>query len=115
MLQFCNRHTQTLWVTIMFYHPNCPDGGDWEKKGWWGIAPGECNVVFGGDLDDLNQYYCFYAEANDGVVWAGPYVRSVTNRAFDWCENVSSTDARDVGYRLLDIGDNDDYTVNLFL
>src|ERR1700730_7787710 len=62
MLQFCNQYPQEVWVAIMWYHPNCPDGGDWEKAGWWHLYPGECKIVFGDDLEDLNRYFTFYAE-----------------------------------------------------
>jgi uncharacterized membrane protein len=113
MLTFCNQYSSTVWLTIMWYHPNCPDGGDWEKAGWWGISPSGCANVFDADLDEINRYYCFYAEADDGTVWAGPYARNVPQEAFDWCEWTDSNTARGVGYRLLDIGDNDDFTVNL--
>ncbi len=113
MLRFCNQYPREVWVSIMWYHPNCSDGGNWEKKGWWHLFPGECKVVFGEDLDEINRYYTFFAHASDGAVWAGPYVRAVPHTAYDWCEWTANTDSRDVGFRLLDIGDNDDYTVNL--
>lgn len=113
MLKFCNSYPSTVWVTIMWYHPDCPDGGNWEKAGWWKIVPGACKVVFGDDLDDVNRYWCFYAEAADGAVWSGPYVRSVPHQAFDWCEWTSQTGARQLGYRQFDINGYDDYTATL--
>jgi uncharacterized membrane protein len=113
MLRFCNSYHTTVNVAIIYYHPNCPDGGDWVKKGWWVLNPGECKVPYGGDLNDLNRYYLYVAEAIDGRFWAGEYVRQVPNRAFEWCENTASTDSRQAGFRLLDIGDNDNFTVNL--
>lgn len=119
MLAFRNRYPKGLWVAIMYYSPGCSDGGDWEKKGWWRLTPGQRKVVYGGDLADLNRYYCFYAEADDGAVWAGPYVRFLPYQAFDWCEwtACSHSDGSPcgvtVGLRLLDIDSNDDFTVNL--
>jgi uncharacterized membrane protein len=112
MLTFCNNYPQLASVCIMWYSPGCPDGGDWERAGWWNLNPGECQNVFDADLDEINRYYLFYAEATDGAFWAGPYVRSVTDSAFDLCEG-DGTSQRDVGFRLFDIGDNDDYTMTL--
>jgi len=97
----------------MWYHPNCAGGGDWEKEGWWSLTYGESKIVYGDDLEDLNRYYCFYAEGTDGSVWDGPYTREVTNNVFDQCEWDTGGDSRNIGFRLLDIGDNDDYNVNL--
>jgi uncharacterized membrane protein len=113
MLSFTNGYSQVLSVAIMWYHPNCPDGGDWEKKGWWNINPGNTAHVLDLDLDETNRYYYFYAEAVDGHTWSGPYFTNVPSEAFDWCENTGSTTSRSLGFRELDIGDNDDYTLTL--
>jgi uncharacterized membrane protein len=113
MLQICNHYPVAVWVTIMWYTPNCSDGGDWTKAGWWHVAPNACAVVSGEDLDEINRYWCYYAEGDDGVTWSGPYVRNAPFQAFRWCEWTGSTQSQDVGYRLLDIGDNDDFTLNL--
>ena len=113
MLNIYNLYPSTVWVTIMWYSPGCPDGGDWEKAGWWKIEPGEGKTVFGGDLEDVNRYFCYFAHAADGVQWSGPYVRKVPHQAFDWCEWIANSNSRDVGFRLLDIGDNDDYALTL--
>lgn len=113
MLQFCNNYPSDVWVCILWYHPNCPDGGDWEKEGWWHMSQGQCVVVFGDDLEDINRYWYFFAEAADGAFWAGAPQITVTDRVFDWCVNTSSSDSFTVGLREIDVGDNDDYTVNL--
>jgi uncharacterized membrane protein len=113
MLTICNNYTSSVFVAILYYSPNCPDGGDWAKKGWWRINTGECQVVHGGSLRSLNRYYGYYAEADNGATWAGPYVRAVPPQRFDWCEWTSSTQARDVGFRLLDINSYDNFTLTL--
>jgi uncharacterized membrane protein len=116
MLKFCNRYHTRVSVAIIYHRPNCPDGGDWAKKGWWNMSPGECKVSIGGDL--TNRYYYFFAEASDGRFWAGrppnPSVRTqAPRRVFDWCLNTGSTDSRILVFRRIDTGDYDDYTVNL--
>jgi hypothetical protein len=37
----------------------------------------------------------------------------VPHTAFDWCVNTSSSNSFTVGLREIDVGDNDDLTVNL--
>lgn len=114
MLTFCNSYPQLVSVCIMWYSPGtCADAGDWERAGWWNLSPGECQNVFDADLDEINRYYLFYAESGDGAVWAGQYIRNVTDDVFDACDWVTISPGRDVGFRLFDIGDNDDYTITL--
>lgn len=114
MLTFCNQYPSAVWLTIMWYTPNCIDGGDWTKKGWWYMETGQCVNTLDADLDEINSIFCYYAETADGnTVWAGPYVRNVPYESFEWCEFTASTESRDLGYRGLDIGDNDDYTLTL--
>jgi uncharacterized membrane protein len=113
MLQFCNNYPADVWVCILWYHPGCPDGGDWEKAGWWHLAPGECKVVFGDDLEDINRYWYFHGDAADGAFWAGAPTIFVPFEAFDWCVDTASTDGFTVGLRELDVDGNDDMTVNL--
>ena len=110
-LRFKNGYPQTIWAMIEWYSPGCPDGGDWEKAGWWKIAPGGTKTVYGGDLDDVNRYWYFYAHASNGAQWAGPYRETVPHIAFDWCSSTGSSDSRTVGMRELDIHDNDTYTL----
>jgi uncharacterized membrane protein len=100
---------------IEWSHPKCPDGGNWEKAGWWKIGTGRCKIAYGGDLDDVNRYWYFYAHASDGAQWAGPYDEMVPPQAFDWCNSTSSSDSRRVGMRELDIGSHANYTVTLVL
>lgn len=112
-LIFCNKYTAGVSVAILWYTPNCPDGGDWSKAGWYDLSPGQCTTVFNGDLDEVNRYWGYYAEATDGAFWAGDVTTDVPDRAFNWCINTGSSDSRQIGFRVLDVQDNDDYTVNL--
>ncbi|HEY0330737.1 MAG TPA: DUF1036 domain-containing protein [Rhodopseudomonas sp.] len=98
-LRFANHHGSRVWVAVGYYSPNCPDGGDWAKKGWWKIEPGQAATV----LWTTNKYSTFYAEADDGSHWSGSYHTPVPLQAFDWCWNTSSTQADDVGMRLITV------------
>src|SRR5271157_855234 len=62
-LAFQNDYSSGVWVAVGYYHPNCPDGGDWAKKGWWRLNPGRSAIV----LWTTNTYSTFYAEADHGV------------------------------------------------
>lgn len=113
MLKFTNSFPETVWVCIDWYHPNCSDGGDWEKAGWWKIDPGQSAVASTADVSDVNQFWYYFAHSAGGSVWAGPFAEMVPHSRFAWCENTSSTDARQVGMRELDVGNADNYIVNL--
>ena len=102
----------------MFYSPETcgGDGGNFEMMGWWRIEPGACALVYANDLADLNQYWYYFAEAADGSVWAGPFQASVPLTPFGglqacWGAQSGGGDNEQVGYRELDVGDNDDYTL----
>ncbi len=113
MLTFCNKYPSDVWICILWYRPNCPDGGDWEKEGWFHLPQGACGNVSSAELAEINRYWYFYAQAADGAYWAGAPGIMVPYEAFDWCVNTSCSDCFRVGLRELDVDDNDDYTVNL--
>jgi len=96
-LRFQNNYKAGLWLVIGYYHPNCPDGGDWGKKGWWRLEPGDADIV----MWTSNDYATFYAEADDGEVWQGGYVTDVPYEVFDWCWDTGSTNSESVGMRLI--------------
>lgn len=122
-LTICNGYSHPIWTSIMFYSPETcgGDGGDFEMMGWWRIDPGSCARVYANDLEDLNRYWYYFAHAADGTAWAGPFTASVPRGPFGgnqacWsAQKGGSVDYEIIGYRELDIGDNDDYTLTLFL
>jgi uncharacterized membrane protein len=112
-LTFNNKYSAPVSISILWYSPGCPDGGDWELAGWYNLDTGQSMTVFSGDLDDINRYWFFNAEATDGAYWAGDVVHDVPPTAFDWCWDTDSNVASPIGFREIDVGDNDDFTVNL--
>jgi hypothetical protein len=105
-MQLCfeNSHSSRLWVAVMWYDPSgCGDYGNWATRGWWNIDPGETVHT---NVWTANRYFCFYAEAEDGTVWGGPYGPAYcTYRAFDSCVNIGSTaDYLRLGMREVDAG-----------
>ena len=110
-LNFNNNYHATIWAMIEWYHQGCPDGGDWEKAGWWEIEPGGSAVVYGGDLKTSTRSGTTTLTPRTVPCRAGPYQETVPSIAFDWCSDTASTDSRTIGMRELDIG-SDDYTLN---
>lgn len=114
-LRFRNHYTSRLYVAIAFLDPGgCPNDGRWGTRGWWAIDPeNEAHV-----LNTGNRYAYYYAEAIDGVIWAGHYgPMYVRQAAFDSCLNIgdNSPETRVVGLRQSDLGDADVHYVNLVL
>lgn len=78
MLRFVNNHSETVFVMIEFYEPECHRPGvsvgghvslePWQGMGWWRIDPGQSAVVYENDLDDINQYWYYEAHTASGTV-----------------------------------------------
>jgi uncharacterized membrane protein len=116
-LRLCNGYRTTIWTAIMFHSPvSCAgDGGDFEMMGWWETDPGACKLVYANDLADTNRFWYIFAQARDGTIWSGPFQAAVTAEPFggsNWCFGAQHTSAGlTIGYREIDIGDNDDFRV----
>jgi len=112
-VHFRNSYGPKVWIAIMRYNPSSCGGeyGDWQTLGWWAINTGEEVYAF----NTNNRYSAFYAEAEDGAFWAGPYGPVyVYHDAFDSCVYIGSTAAfAVVGMRLIDGNSYGTYTINL--
>jgi uncharacterized membrane protein len=113
--RFHNNTATTIWVAFQWYSPDCSDGGSWETRGWWKLTPGQTKTVFGADLQSVDTYYYWYAEASDGSKWSGPFKTCTPLTAFDWCLNTCNTapETRILGYREKYINGYNNYTINL--
>jgi hypothetical protein len=121
-LCFTNSYSSPVSVSVMWYSPDtCGGVGDWDVRGWWNLNPGDTVHT---NVWTYNRYFCFYAEAWDGAVWAGPYGAGVSIDAFDKCIGLGEVVSEgpqpffDVGFRLVDASwwfwIYWTYTVNLF-
>ena len=118
MLAFANNSPTKIWVAIMFLsHDTCGQYGNWQTMGWWGIEPGQTVDVYDNNLDDLNQFFYYYAKSADGRQWSGNFGPVyVYHTAFNSCVNIGSTAAyATVGMRQIDVNGFDDYTKTLHL
>jgi uncharacterized membrane protein len=114
--RFTNSTAKPVYVTFQWYSPGCKDGGSWETQGWWLIQPGATATVFGRDLQTVDEYFYFYAESNDRrLIWSGPYKTCCPSTAFDWCLNTcnNNPNTRVLGFREINIGSYNNYTLNL--
>jgi hypothetical protein len=101
----------------MFWSPDdCSgEGDDWQLMGWYNFNPGDCGLVYANDLADLNRYWYYHGRAADGARWTGSIgLTPVSNDAFDRCWGLPAAgpDDFEIGFRLLDVGSSDDYTLS---
>ena len=117
-LTLCNSYSTVISTAIAFYSPDTcgGEGENFEMMGWWDLEPGSCALVYANDLEDLNRYWYYFAQAVDGATWSGPFEASVPDAAFDQCYGIgviieNGNESTGIAFRQLDIGDNDDYTL----
>jgi uncharacterized membrane protein len=118
----CNQDHVRIWFTYMKQDNNC-DGTKWRQFFWWEVAPGTCQTFF--TESAANRMYLYYAIAEDGFEWTGPYNEKVdfanNNRpggmCFDDAQGLACTnagsDCETVGHSLQAIGSATRWTVTL--
>jgi uncharacterized membrane protein len=112
VLTFCNNYPSAIATCISFWEPDeCPEGNGWHNIGWYWVDPGTCRVVFQNDVDAMGRYWYYYAEANDGTNWSGEFPTNVKRTAFDECDTPPDSQMIPLGFRELDVGDADSYTL----
>jgi uncharacterized membrane protein len=117
MLAFCNSYSEDIWVAYMFWSPDTcgGEGQAWQTIGWYHVSPGQCVTVYENSLGDVdNRYWYFYAKNADATfVWSGPVNVYVSHQAFNHCLGIGTSAEFIVGFQLLDVGDNDNFTMTL--
>jgi hypothetical protein len=115
-----NHYRTTIWVALQHFDANCQGGADpFRTHGWFQYEPGESAAVDIPGFDNLlnipNSHYYFYAEAADGAVWSGDFNTWCPQQAFNWCNNLSSTTARLLGFREVIVAGLRDFTLPPFV
>lgn len=108
-VSFTNLYSSTIYVAYMRLDEACgADCGDpWDVLGWVRLEPGQSQTR---PNPTGNPWFYFYAEADDGSVWAGDYTAEVKAEAFRKCTclGVSVSHGRnpwhDVDMQELDLG-----------
>ncbi|WP_327280716.1 MULTISPECIES: DUF1036 domain-containing protein [unclassified Streptomyces] len=95
-LTFRNNHNTEIWTMVEWHQPNCSDGSNWVKKGWWRIGPGQTSTVFGGNPQAVNPIWYCYAYSTDGTEWRDRFQETVPHNAFEWCSNTADTSSRTI-------------------
>jgi len=108
-VQFHNSYTTVIYVAYLRLDFGCGDecGEPWDVLGWVRLSPGDTQYRAN---PTSNKYYYYYAEADDGAYWAGPYVAEVSNDRFEKCTCLGVIEQNgnpvnpyyDVGFRELD-------------
>jgi uncharacterized membrane protein len=106
---FTNSYRTKIYVAYMRRDFNCQSecGDIWDVLGWINLDPGQTQSR--ANPTD-NRWYYYYAEAEDGAIWAGPFVAEVSQDRFEKCTclgviviNGDATNPyHDVGFRELD-------------
>ena len=83
-VKFTNSYNSKLYVAYMRYEPACGrDCGDpWDVLGWVALAPGQTQTRAN---STNNQWFYYYAEAEDGSFWAGDFLAEVRTERFEKC------------------------------
>ncbi|WP_405655656.1 DUF1036 domain-containing protein [Streptomyces sp. RK9] len=113
-LTICNRFHTRVHVSIGFYDNTCLYNTGPHIMGWWNLDPGRCALVYANRVNQYSRMWFFVGEAaNNGPVWAGEYVTQVPDQAFNRCWRPSVSGGHPRGFRLFDVGDNENFTLNL--
>jgi uncharacterized membrane protein len=116
MFAIHNLYPYRAYVAYAFWDPDScgGDGGNWHAIGWFVVEPGSQAVLYSNSLGDVNnRYWYVYGEATDGARWSGNYPMYVTNEAFNICQGAVTTQMWPANFAEIDVGDNDDYVLNL--
>ena len=97
IVHFRSSHPTPVRVALTRYDPELrPEEGQWVTEGWWALDPGQQAYACTTD----NPYICYYAESDDGSIWAGDYGPYPVNYyVFHLC--IGSEGDRTVGMRLV--------------
>ena len=71
--QVCNGTGERLRVAFAYAEPldHFFQEPNWESRGWWNLAQGQCVQLYPYDLLTKNNYYYVYAESDTGGIWSG--------------------------------------------
>ena len=69
-------------------------------------APGQTVTPYENSLRDVGNrfWYIFATNADRTYTWSGPIEVFVTNKAFNHCLNIGTTDSWIAGYMQIDVG-----------
>ena len=108
-LRVCNQSSNPVSIALGYR----ADRG-WQSEGWWVANPGQCAVVFQGDLNS-RFYYLYVADDIGGGAWDGDNymcTRDETFTIFD-TENCLARGYERTGFFEVDTQNRSDWTLQL--
>ncbi|MBU1307052.1 MAG: DUF1036 domain-containing protein [Alphaproteobacteria bacterium] len=108
-LRICNE-TANLVSVAMGYRA---DRG-WMSEGWWQAAPGDCRVLYQGDLQ-RRFYYIYAADDQAGGAWDGPVFLCTRDETFTifGVEDCLARGYERTGFFEIDTQNRTDWTLQL--
>jgi uncharacterized membrane protein len=116
-LMFTNHSANTIYVCIGWLDSGtCGSRSPWRSHGWYAIPRGETFTVYYGNIGAVNQYWYYYAEAEDkSHIWSGDVPFPVdTANAFDLCDGAGGGTVQTRNFRELDVQSFVNYTMTLY-
>ena len=108
-LTVCNQTSSRVGVAI-----GHQQSGEWSTEGWWNLTPGACEAILPGPLDG-RFYYIFARDWDKGGDWGGTTPMCTQTKVFtiSGVENCSERGYDTSGFFEIDIGTEEDWTVQL--
>lgn len=101
-VRFTNSYSSKLYVAYMRLDQVCGDdcGDPWDVLGWINLEIGQILT-----RPTNNRWFYYYAEAEDGQLWAGDFTAEVSSERFQKCTCIETTSPLwfNVGMRELDL------------
>lgn len=112
-VRFTNSFATRISVAYMRFDAACGTdcGESWVVLGWVNLARGETQTR---PNPSNNRWFYYYAEADNGSVWAGNFTAEVKNDRFEKCTCLGTTSPlwHRVGMRQLDLNQFGGVTFN---
>lgn len=96
--RICNNHWDHVHAAFMFLNPDCGTNNPFLTRGWWNIEPGQCAILYVGDLHEVADFWYWHAHSDDGWVWGSPFIMTVKRpyRAFNLCLDDPATSEAEI-------------------
>lgn len=108
-LRVCNESTNLISVALGYRAER-----GWQSEGWWQTPPGECRVLYQGDLPG-RYYYIYAADDIGGGEWNGSYFMCTRDESFTifGVEDCLARGYERTGFFEIDTEDRTDWTLQL--
>jgi len=108
-LRVCNESANLVSVALGYRAER-----GWQSEGWWQAPPGECRVLYQGDLPG-RYYYIYAADDVGGGEWNGTYFMCTRDESFTifGVEDCLARGYERTGFFEIDTQERTDWTLQL--